>query len=503
MIEHDSASSIARAVRSGDGSALDIWDATERRLRAVESTIHAFVDLDGGIASARRRAEDLDRRRKRGERLGPLAGVPIAIKDNIAVANQPLGCGSRILDGYVAPSDATAVERLLAADAVLVGKTRLDEFAMGSSCETGRSGPTHNPWRVDRVAGGSSGGSAAVVAAALPLALGSDTGGSVRQPAAFCGVVGLRPTYGRVSRRGLVGFAPSFDQIGPLAISVQDAALAFSILAGPDPRDATSVEHPVPTVDAIAGSDDASLDGLRIGVPRELDLGHLAPAVADDFTRALDRLRHLGAAVVDVRVPDFDAAVACYHLLAAAEASTTLARYDGVRYGARRTGDTLDAMITRTRSRGFGREVQRRILLGTFALSAEHADRYDRRARAVRATLRQHLDRALDTVDLLVTPTAPTAAFRLGERLDDPVALHGSDAFTAPAALAGLPALSVPSGVDDDGMPLGLQWIGRAFDEPTVLRAGRAFEAATAFPRCPLRASDGLFRTPLAQRPAA
>lgn len=476
------AGEIASAVRAGEVSAVEVFDSVEEKVAEVDPAIRAFLRRD---PAGRERAESIDRRRAAGESLGPLAGVPVAVKDNISISGRPLTCGSRMLADYVAPYDATVVRHLLDADAVLLGQTNLDEFAMGSSCERSAFFATRNPWRLDRVPGGSSGGSAAAVAAAVPLALGSDTGGSIRQPAAFCGVAGLKPTYGRVSRRGLVAFASSTDQVGPIARRVSDLGLALSVLAGHDPRDATSSRRPVDRAALRASvKDTADLDGVRIGVLGEVAEADLAPGPARDWQRALDRLEGSGARLETVSVPSVDAAIACYYVLANCEASTNLSRFDGVRYGFRAElapGDGLEALYVKSRSQGFGPEVRRRILLGTFALSSGYYEAYYGRAQKVRRTLALELAAALERVDVLVSPTAPSAAFRLGEQLADPLQMYLADVFTVPASLAGLPALSVPSGLDDDGLPLGLQITGRPFDEATVLRVGRAFERATGF----------------------
>ena len=377
--------------------------------------------------------------------MGPLAGVPVALKDNLSLAGAPLTCGSRILTGYRAPFSATAVERLVAAGAVVVGKTNLDEFAMGSSCEGSAFKPTRNPWHLGTVPGGSSGGSAAAVAAgSVPLALGSDTGGSVRQPAALCGVVGFKPTYGRVSRWGLVAFASSLDQIGPLARNVRDAALALGVIAGADGRDATA--SPLPVADHLAEIE-AGAGGLRVGVVREIEVAELGADSRRVWAAALDRLRAAGAELVEVSIPAVRAAVAVYYVVANCEASANLARFDGVRYGRRAAGaESLGELYVESRSRGFGAEVQRRIMLGTFALSAGYHEAYYGRARGVLEALRGEFDAAFGEVDLVVTPTTPGGAFALGEKLDDPLAMYLSDVFTAPASLAGLPAVAVPAG---------------------------------------------------------
>ncbi len=470
-----SAESIAAAVRAGETSAVDSVRAALARLRSVDPLIEAYLVVRE--AEALDEAADLDRRRAAGEALGPLAGVPIALKDNLNLTGGQVSCGSRILEGYVAPYTATAVERLIAAGAVVIGKCNLDEFAMGSSCENSAFHPTRNPWDLGTVPGGSSGGSAAAVAAAtVPLALGSDTGGSIRQPAALCGVVGLKPTYGRVSRYGLVAFGSSLDQIGPLTRTVRDAALALGVMAGADPLDATSSRSPVPSY--LEGIEDG-IAGRRVGVVREIDAASFAADVRESWAATLAALRALGADLVEVSVPSLDAAIAIYYVLANCEASANLARFDGVRYG-RRDRDARDllGMYVGSRSTGFGPEVKRRIMLGTFALSSGYAEAYYGRARGVLEGLRGQFRTAFAGVDLIATPTSPTAAFALGEKVDDPLAMYLSDIFTVPANLVGLPGIAVPSGLDARGLPLSLQLLARPFDETTLLRAARAFEAA-------------------------
>ena len=468
-----SAEAIAGAVAAGELSASEVVAAALERTAATEGLIGAYLRIDE--RGALERAADLDRRRARGEALGPLAGVPVALKDNLAMAGEPLTCGSRILEGYVSPFTATAVERLLDAGAVPLGKTNLDEFAMGSSCENSALGVTRNPWNPEMVPGGSSGGSAAAVAAGgVALALGSDTGGSVRQPAALCGVVGLKPSYGRVSRWGLVAFASSLDQIGPLARSTRDAALALGVVAGVDCRDATSAETPVD--DYLTGIEEG-LEGVRIGVLAEIDSSRFQPDSRQVWEAALARLAGLGAELVEVSVPGIEAAIAVYYVVATCEASANLARYDGVRFGRRAAGaKSLADLYVRSRSEGFGREVERRIMLGTFALSAGYYEAYYGQARAVLEGLRRQLASAFERVDLIATPTAPTGAFALGEKVDDPLAMYLSDVFTTPANLAGLPGIAIPSGLDARGLPLSLQLVGRPFDEALLLRAARAFE---------------------------
>lgn len=476
------AEGIAAAVARGELAAVEVVDAALARTAEVEPRVSAFLRLDA--EGARRRAEALDRLRLRGEPMGRLAGVPVALKDNLALEGDALTCGSRILAGYVSPFTATAVERLLSAGAIPIGRTNLDEFAMGSSCESSAAGPTRNPWNLGRVPGGSSGGSAAAVAAGcVPLALGSDTGGSVRQPAAFCGVVGLKPTYGRVSRYGLVAFASSLDQIGPIAASCRDAALALESIAGADPRDSTAAGLGPP--DLLTGIEEG-IAGRRVGVIAEIGTEGLEPDLLAVWRDALDRLAALGAEIVEVSVPSIAAAIDVYYVVANCEASANLARFDGVRYGRRATGARgLADVYLDSRSEGFGPEVKRRIMLGTFALSAGYYDAYYGRARAVLEQLRAELARAFELVDLLATPTAPSGAFGLGEKLDDPLTMYLSDVFTVPANLAGLPAIAVPAGFDRQGLPLSLQLLARPFDEAGLLRAARALEVATGWRLAP------------------
>jgi aspartyl-tRNA(Asn)/glutamyl-tRNA(Gln) amidotransferase subunit A len=465
---------LAAAIAAGEITAEAAARASLDRVEASQAALNAFlfVDREGALAQA----AEIDRKRRAGEPLGPLAGVPIAVKDNLCTRGVPTTCASKILEGYRPPYDAHVVERLRAADAVLVGKTNMDEFAMGSSNESSAFGPVKNPWDPSRAPGGSSGGSAAAVAAGLvPGALGSDTGGSVRQPAAFCGVTALKPTYGRVSRYGLVAFASSLDQVGPFARTVADTARLAEVVAGHDPRDATSADRPVEAYEAACGGD---VRGLRVGVPRRI-LDALPDAeVRASVEAAADALARAGAELSDIELPHAKHAVSTYYLVATAEASSNLARFDGVRYGLRVTGDDLNAMYGLTRAEGFGPEVKRRIMLGTYALSAGYYDAYYVRALKVRTLIRRDFDQAFARCDVVLTPTAPTPAFALGEKVNDPLAMYLADVFTLPASLAGLPAISTPCGLAADGLPLGAQLVGAPFAEPTLFRAASALEAA-------------------------
>ena len=440
--------------------------------------MNAFISVDAD--GALQRASDVDRRRQAGEPVGALAGVPLAVKDVLCVRGGPTTCGSEILRGYVAPYDATAVERVRQADAVLVGKTNMDEFSMGSSTESSCFGPTRNPVDPRRVPGGSSGGSAAAVAAdETVLALGSDTGGSVRQPAAYCGVVGLKPTYGRVSRYGLVAYASSLDQIGPVTKDVEDAALLLTVIAGRDPKDATSVDREVPDYRAKL---DAGVEGLRIGWAKEFYGPGLDAEIRAAAEAAARRLAGAGAEIVDVSLSvagDPDYCVSCYYVIAMAEASANLSRFDGVRYGFRAEApDDLQDLYRRTRSRGFGAEVQRRILIGAYVLSAGYYDAYYLKAQKVRTLIRRDFESAFDSCDLLLSPVAPTTAFPLGEQLEDPLQMYLNDIYTTSLNLAGLPGISVPAATSAEGLPIGVQLMARPFEEATLLRGARVLEQA-------------------------
>ena len=433
--------------------------------------MHAYISLDE--EGALRKAEEVDARVARGEEVGVLAGVPVAVKDNICIKGMRTTCASKILENFVSPYDATVVEKLKAADAVFLGKTNLDEFAMGSSTENSYFGPTRNPHDPERVPGGSSGGSAAALAAGeAVLALGSDTGGSIRQPASFCGVVGLKPTYGRVSRYGLVAFASSLDQIGPMAKNVKDTALLLNVISGYDPRDSTSAPVEVPDFTKAL---DEGIEGIRIGLPREYFAEGLEDEVREKVLEAVDILKGEGAEVVEVSLPHTKYAIATYYIVAPAEASSNLARYDGVKYGFRAEGRDLYQMYCNTRSQGFGEEVKRRIMLGTYTLSAGYYEAYYLKALKVRTLIKQDFEEAFETCDLLATPTSPTVAFRLGEKVADPLTMYLSDVYTVSVNLAGLPGISVPCG-SSDGLPVGLQLIGRPFDEETLLRVAHVVE---------------------------
>jgi aspartyl-tRNA(Asn)/glutamyl-tRNA(Gln) amidotransferase subunit A len=465
------ATALRDAIRRKDVSAREACAAALDRIAQDEPRLHAFISLAGDRALAR--AEALDR----GPVTGPLHGVPIALKDNIAVAGMRTTAGSRMLDTYLSPFDATVTARLEAAGAVVLGKTVCDEFSMGSSTENCAFGAAHNPWDVTRAPGGTSGGSTAVVAAGgVPLALGSDTGGSIRQPAAFCGVVGLKPTYGRVSRYGLVAFASSLDQIGPIARTAEDAALLLGVVSGHDARDLTTADRDVP---AFESSLRMSVAGLRVGVPRHLSESGLEPAVAARFEDAIGTLERLGARITTIDLPHSHLGIAVYYIVATAEASANLARYDGVRFGHRAQAATLGEMYDRTRETGFGAEVKRRIMLGTYVLSAGYHDAYYVKAQRVRSLMRSDYVAAFRSVDVVALPTAPEGAFKLGARTSDPLAMYLSDVFTVGASLSGLPAVSVPCGFTDEHLPVGLQLVGRAWDEGTLLQLVDAYERET------------------------
>jgi aspartyl-tRNA(Asn)/glutamyl-tRNA(Gln) amidotransferase subunit A len=466
------------AAQAQGETAESITDAYLAAVEERDSRVRAFLRVDA--AAAREQARAVDRKRKAGRPLGRLAGVPVAVKDNLCTRGTPTTAGSRTLENFVPPYDAHVVEALRSADAVLIGKTNMDEFAMGSSTENSAYFPTRNPWDLERTPGGSSGGSAAAVAASeVPLALGSDTGGSIRQPASFCGVVGLKPTYGRVSRYGLVAFASSLDQVGPFAHDVTDAARLSEVIAGHDPRDTTSVAAEVPPYSELI---DEPLGPLRIGIVPEHFGEGLDSEVGTAVREAVAEFRRLGATVTEVSLPNSRFAVAAYYVIATAEASSNLARYDGVHYG-RRAAATAGLIDLYERSRGeaFGGEVKRRILLGTFALSSGYKDAYYLKALQVRRLIRDELAAALAGCDVIAGPTAPTPAFKIGEKAADPLAMYLSDVYTISCNLAGLPGLSVPCGFTRAGLPVGLQLVAGPFEEAKLLRAARAYERATGW----------------------
>jgi aspartyl-tRNA(Asn)/glutamyl-tRNA(Gln) amidotransferase subunit A len=465
----------AELLRRRQVSSVDLTRAALERIEQRDPDVHAFLHVAADAALDAARAADA---RLAGGETDPLCGIPFALKDNISTAGMPTTCASKILEGYVPQYDATAAARLKASGAVLLGKLNLDEFAMGSSTEHSAFGPTRNPRDLSRVPGGSSGGPGASVAAGEGLfSLGSDTGGSVRLPAAFCGVVGVKPTYGRVSRYGLVAFGSSLDQIGPLTRSVHDAALVMNAIAGHDPHDATSLASAVPDYTAALKTD---VKGLRVGVPREYFASGLEPGVERAVRGAIDRLRDLGASVVEVDMPHTRYALAAYYVIAPAEASANLARYDGVKYGLSvRDGGDLLAMFSRTRAEGFGPEVKRRIMIGTYALSSGYYDAYYVKAQKVRTLVKSDFDRAFEQVDVLAAPTCPTVAFKIGEKVDDPVSMYLTDILTVTVNCAGVPAIVVPCG-ESEGLPVGLQLIGPAEGEAQLFHAAYAYEQSVA-----------------------
>ncbi len=472
----DSIGAIRSAIAAGETTATAVAENCLARIAEVDPRIHAFLSVDRGYALAQ--AARIDESAAKHEALPLLAGVPIGIKDVLTLQGFPATAGSKILEGYRPPYTATAVRKLAGAGAVFPGKLNCDEFAMGSSNENSAYGPVHNPHALDRVPGGSSGGSAAAVAAGMVVAtLGTDTGGSIRQPASFCGVVGVLPTYGRVSRYGLIAFASSLDRIGPFAATVRDAAVVLGVIAGHDPMDATSSSLPVPDYTADL---DKGVSGMRIGVPAEYFAEGLDPEVRSAIEGGIERLRAAGAEIRPISLPHTRYAIPTYYVIATAEASSNLARFDGVRYGLRAPqSDTLATMYRRTRDLGFGAEVKRRILLGTYVLSHGYYDAYYLKAQQVRRLLTEDFLAAFREVDAIVTPTAPTPAFRIGEKSDDPVAMYLADIYTVTASLAGICGVSVPCGKSRDGLPIGMQILGKHFDEATILRVGHALERSS------------------------
>jgi len=468
----------AALIASGGASAVEVTRAHLDRIALTDEALHSFLHIDdqGALAAA----AAVDAKRAAGEKLGPLAGVPLALKDVLTQNGIPTTCGSRILEGWRPPYDATVVSRLRAADVVILGKTNMDEFAMGSSCENSAYGPTSNPWDIERVPGGSSGGSASAVAGfQAPLSIGTDTGGSIRQPAALCGIVGAKPTYGGVSRYGLVAFSSSLDQAGPFARTVLDTALLHEVIAGHDPRDSTSIDAPVPPVVEAARAGDVA--GMRIGVVRELGGEGYQDGVAARFAETVDLLGELGAKVVEVSCPHFVYALPAYYLIAPSECSSNLARFDAMRYGLR-VGDDgvagVEEVMSRTRAAGFGPEVKRRIILGTYALSAGYYDAYYGSAQKVRTLIIRDFSAAFEQADVLVSPTAPTTAWKLGEKVNDPLAMYRGDLCTIPSSLAGTPAMSIPIGLAEDGLPVGMQIMAPAMADDRMYRAAAAVERA-------------------------
>ena len=468
-----SASDQRRLLDAGEVSAVELTRAYLTRMDAVEPALHCHLHRMDEIALAQ--AAAADKRIREGD-VSPMTGISVSLKDVLCTVDAPTTAASRILEGYVSPYDATVVERLRRQGAVFVGKSNTDEFAMGSSTENSAFGVTRNPWDTNRVPGGSSGGpSAAVAAAEVAVSLGSDTGGSIRQPAGFCGVVGLKPTYGRVSRYGLIAFASSLDQIGPFTRSVEDAALVLSAIAGHDSADSTSSPLPVPDYRAGLTGD---LRGTRIGVAREYSIDGMEPGVEKAVAEAVAQLRSLGAEIIEVSLPHTSYALATYYITAPAEASANLARFDGVRYGLSREAGSLKEMYETTRGEGFGDEVKRRIMLGTYALSSGYYDAYYVKAQKVRTLIKRDFDEAFVSVDAIVAPTSPTVAFPIGARTDDPVQMYLADVFTIPANMAGIPGIALPCGFSD-GLPVSLQVLGRSFDEQGILRIAYAYEQST------------------------
>ncbi|MGC8744286.1 MAG: Asp-tRNA(Asn)/Glu-tRNA(Gln) amidotransferase subunit GatA [Verrucomicrobiia bacterium] len=471
----------ANGLSKGDFTSQELVQACLEQIQSVDKKLNAFLWIDAQDAIAQAVAADKEIRAGANYNEKPLLGIPIAIKDLISVKGHPLRCASKILDKYIAPYDATVIEKLRAAGAIIFGRTNMDEFAMGSSTENSAFGPTRNPWDTERAPGGSSGGSAAAVAAdECAGALGSDTGGSIRQPASFCGCVGLKPTYGRVSRYGLVAYASSLDQIGPMTKSVEDAALLLKVIAGSDKRDSTCAPEPVPDYSSLLNQ---NIKGLKIGVPKEYMIGGLDPDVKRTINEALKTLQSLGAILEEISLPHTEYAIATYYIIATAEASANLARFDGVRYGLRIDGEDPIEMYCNTRGAGFGQEVKRRILLGTYVLSSGYYDAYYLYAQKVRTLIRKDFATAFEKVDIIATPTSPTPAFKLGEKTADPLQMYLSDIFTISCNLAGICGISLPAGFTNSKpkLPIGLQLLGKPMDEAKLLAAAHAFEKATDF----------------------
>jgi aspartyl-tRNA(Asn)/glutamyl-tRNA(Gln) amidotransferase subunit A len=473
-LSNSSANELVAELSSGNLTATQCTQYFLDRIEQANDSLNAFVSISD---SALQRAEEIDSRRDAGKPVGRLAGLPIAVKDGICTAGIKTTAGSKMLEQFIPPYDATIVNKLIAADAIVIGKTNMDEFAMGSSTEHSYFGVVKNPWALDRVPGGSSGGSAACVAADMtPVAIGSDTGGSIRQPASFCGITGLKPTYGRVSRYGLIAFASSLDQIGPMTRTASDSAMIMSVIAGHDAQDSTSAKNDVP--DFVA-SLEKPLKGIRIGICREHFDEGLDSQVDANIKEAVKVLESLGAVTSEIHLPHTQYAVATYYVVAPCEASSNLARFDGVRYTYRAAADDLEQMYCQTRAAGFGDEVKQRIMLGTYALSSGYYDAYYLKASKVRRMIKHDYDQAFEQVDLILGPTCPTTAFRIGEHAHHALAMYLADIYTVSANLAGIPAISIPAGISDDGLPIGLQLQARSFDECTLLQAAHQFQTAT------------------------
>ncbi|WP_373531884.1 Asp-tRNA(Asn)/Glu-tRNA(Gln) amidotransferase subunit GatA [Vampirovibrio sp.] len=475
MTDKLSALSLHEQIKNGQKSAVSVLEDTFKRIDAVDSNVGAFISLTRELAAET--AAEVDRMVQAGETLPLLAGVPLAVKDNINVKGYPTTCSSKILQGYISPYDATVTLKVKSHLLPIVGKANLDEFAMGSSTENSATQLTRNPWDLERVPGGSSGGSAAAVASQQTLlALGSDTGGSVRQPAAFCGLVGLKPTYGLVSRYGLVAFASSLDQVSPFARNVKDAAAILQVIGGFDNRDSTSLDHRLPN---YLENIDKPVEKLKVGIITELNGDGMQPEVTESFRKAVETFEKLGAEVHTLSIPSIRHAVASYYIIATAEASSNLARFDGVRYGLRNEGNTIYETYCKTRAEGFGPEVKRRIVLGTFSLSSGYYDAYYGKAQKVRKLLKSEFDKAWQQVDVLICPTSPTTAFKIGEKANDPVSMYLSDIATIPVNLVGIPAINVPCGFDQSNLPIGLQIMGPHLSEQKLFQVSQMFETAT------------------------
>jgi aspartyl-tRNA(Asn)/glutamyl-tRNA(Gln) amidotransferase subunit A len=480
MLNQLTISELAAKLSKREISAREVTQSCLDQIARVDGKIHAFISHDSMDALAQADAVDKEISSGATHTQKPLLGIPVAIKDVLAVKNQPLNCGSKILGKFISPYDATAVEKLKAAGAIVFGRLNMDEFAMGSSTENSAFGVTKNPWDTMRIPGGSSGGSAAAVTADEAIAtLGTDTGGSIRQPAALCGCVGLKPTYGRISRYGLVAFASSLDQIGPFTKDVRDAATMLGVLSGVDPRDSTSVPQSVPN---YADAFDGKIKGLKLGLPKEYMIGGLDAEVKAAVDAAVKQFQKLGAEIVEISLPHADYAVATYYIIATAEASANLARFDGIRYGARVEGNDLTELYSKTRGAGFGEEVKRRIILGTYVLSSGYYDAYYLRAQKVRTLIRNDFLKAFEKVDAIVTPTTPTAAFKIGEKSDDPLQMYLSDIYTISCNLAGICGVSVPCGfTKSPKLPIGLQLLGKPFGEETILKIAHAYEQSNSW----------------------